>query len=258
MDVSLALVCLGGLVSGLVGSLMGLGGGIVAVPYLTLVMGVPMHAAACAGLVSTLSVACSAAGSYLRQGGLIDIHMALKLELYAALGGLCGGIAAGWIEDFWLKILFSGLMMSVAGYITWFNRGGQLSMRRRAKPGSIGIWLGFGACFVAGLTSGLLGIGGGVVVVPVLLLIFGLPFKAATATSNFMMGFTAIPALLGYIARNQLVVEVAIPLAAGVLVGAYLGAKLLPRLRVEPLKAAFAVILALTAVKMAYEGWAAW
>ena len=115
-----------------------------------------------------------------------------------------------------------------------------------------------GLCFLAGILSGLLGIGGGIVVVPVLHLILKLPFKAATATSNFMMGLTAVPALCGFVSRGQLDLAVAVPLAAGVLAGANIGAWLMPRIRTRVLKLVFAGLLSLTAVEMARRGIITW
>ena len=113
-------------------------------------------------------------------------------------------------------------------------------------------------CLLAGILSGLLGIGGGLVVVPVLYLVLGLPFKSATATSNFMMGLTAVPALSGFIARGQLELGLAGPLAAGVLAGATLGAWLMPSIQTRWLKLGFALLLLATAVEMARRGVAEW
>jgi hypothetical protein len=111
---------------------------------------------------------------------------------------------------------------------------------------------------LAGVVSGLLGVGGGLMVVPLLHLVIGMPFKTAAATSNFMMGVTAIPALCAFIARGELDLGVAIPLAAGVLVGANLGAWLQSRIATPWLKGAFALLLAFTAFQMAWQGIGAW
>jgi len=247
----------GGMLAGLIGALLGLGGGIVAVPFVNLVMGVPMHVAAGAGLISTLSVSCGAAGRYLRHGDLVDVEQAFRIELFAAAGGLFGGIAVGWLSGPVLQVLFSVTMVYAAVHI--IRTAG--SKEEKLAPGEVPAarrLLAFGACFVAGVMSGFFGIGGGIVIVPVLHLVMSLPFKKATATSNFMMGMTAVPALCGFIARDQLDLTVACPLAAGVLIGATLGARLMPRLRTSLLKSIFALALVAAAFEMARKGISAW
>ncbi len=254
----IALVIAGGLLAGLVGSLMGLGGGIIAVPFLNLVLGIPMHTAAAAGLVSTLCVSCSAAGRYLRRGGMIDIPLALRLELFAAAGGLLGGFLVGWLSGSVLQVLFGATMAYAAIHI--LRTAHQAPMRQdvTTRKSSWRMPASYLLCLVAGVMSGLFGIGGGIVMVPVLHLFLALPFKHATATSNFMMGLTAVSALCGFVARQQLDLAVSGPLAAGVVVGALAGAKLMPRLRTPLLKRIFGIVLALTAFEMARKGMTSW
>ena len=253
----LLLIASGGLLAGLVGALMGVGGGIVAVPFLNLVMGVPIHSAAAAGLISTLSVSCGAAGRYLRQGGLVDIHTALHLEFFAAAGGLFGGIAVGWLRGPVVQVLFAVTLVYACVHIVRSAlRSGTDPVSSSASRGRL--LLTSSLCFVAGILSGLLGIGGGIVVVPVLHLVLGLPFKSATATSNFMMGLTAVPALCGFISRGDLDLYVAAPLAAGVLLGASIGARLMPLIKTPVLKMGFALLLAAAAFEMARKGIGSW
>lgn len=248
----------GGFLAGLVGSLMGLGGGLVAVPFLNLLLGVPMHQAAAAGLVSTLAVSCGAAGRYLRQAGLVDIYLALELELAAAAGGLAGGYLVGFLGGASLQILFACVLTYSGFQILRRARAPGPSGEKGAPAGSWRKPLALGLCLLAGLLAGLLGIGGGLVVVPVLYLVLGLPFKSATATSNFMMGLTAVPALCGFVARGDLQLGLAGPLAAGVLAGATLGAWLMPRLGSRWLKLAFSLLLLVTAAEMARQGTGKW
>jgi uncharacterized membrane protein YfcA len=253
----LLLIACGGLFAGLVGALMGVGGGIVAVPFLNLVVGVPIHSAAAAGLISTLSVSCGAAGRYLRQGGLVDIHTALRLEFFAAAGGLFGGVAVGWLRGPVVQTLFSVTLIYACVHIVRSAlRSGEGSVSSRASPARTLVT--FSLCFLAGILSGLLGIGGGIVVVPVLHLVLGLPFKSATATSNFMMGLTAVPALCGFVSRGDLDLYLAAPLAAGVLLGASIGARIMPRIKTPFLKMGFALLLALAAFEMARKGIGSW
>jgi uncharacterized membrane protein YfcA len=253
----LLLIGFGGLLAGLVGALMGVGGGIVAVPFLNLVVGVPIHSAAAAGLISTLSVSCGAAGRYLRRGGLVDIHTALRLEFFAAAGGLLGGIVVGWLRGPLVQILFAATLVYACVHIVRSARrpGGGSGAAGTSRLRTL---ITFCLCFSAGVLSGLLGIGGGIVVVPVLHLVLGLPFKSATATSNFMMGLTAVPALCGFVSRGDLDLYVAAPLAAGVLLGASIGARIMPRIKTPVLKMGFALLLAAAAFEMARKGIGSW
>jgi uncharacterized membrane protein YfcA len=253
----LLFIAAGGLLAGLVGALMGVGGGIVAVPFLNLVVGLPIHSAAAAGLISTLAVSCGAAGRYLRLGGLVDIHTALRLEFFAAAGGLSGGIAVGWMRGPVVQVLFAATLVYACVHIV---RSALRFREDAVSPGAsfIRTLVAFSLCFLAGVLSGLLGIGGGIVVVPVLHLVLCLPFKSATATSNFMMGLTAVPALSGFVFRGDLDLYVAAPLAAGVLLGASIGARIMPRIKTPVLKVGFALLLAFAAFEMARKGIVSW
>ncbi len=248
----------GGLVAGLVGALLGLGGGLVAVPFLNLVMGVPIHQAAAAGLVSTLSVSCGAAGRYLRQGELVQVPVGLEMELGAALGGLTGGYLVGWLSGPIVQIIFA-LVMAASGLQIVRSLLKQASQDDRL--GAVGLgrrFLALGLCFAAGVVSGLLGIGGGMVVVPILHLVLRMSFKQAAATSNFMMGLTALPALCGFIVRGDFQLRLAAPLALGVLLGASFGARIMPRIKTRLLKVFFVGILAYAAVEMVRKAVMTW
>ncbi|MBN2493529.1 MAG: sulfite exporter TauE/SafE family protein [Deltaproteobacteria bacterium] len=254
----LVLTAGGGILAGLVGALMGLGGGLIAVPFLNLGLGLPIHEAAAAGLVSTLVVSCTAAGRYLRQGGLVDVYRALEIELAAAAGGLAGGFVAGWLGGGIIQGLFALVMLYAGVQVV---RSSSRPERPEAACRDLARWrrcLAGCLCFLAGMLSGLLGIGGGVILVPILHLVLCMRFKSAAATSNFMMGMTAVPALCGFVARSELVLAVSIPLALGVLAGASIGAWLMPRLRASWLKITFALLLFATAVEMAARALEAW
>jgi uncharacterized membrane protein YfcA len=187
----------------------------------------------------------------------VDIHTALRLEFFAAAGGLFGGIAVGWLRGPVVQVLFAVTLVYACVHI----------VRSALRPGDDSAASGvsrartlitFCLCFLAGILSGLLGIGGGIVVVPVLHLVLGLPFKSATATSNFMMGLTAVPALCGFVSRGDLDLYLAAPLAAGVLLGASIGARIMPRIKTPVLKMGFALLLAAAAFEMARKGIGSW
>jgi uncharacterized membrane protein YfcA len=258
MDIQLLMLVGGGLLAGLVGALMGLGGGLIAVPFVNLVIGINIHTAAAAGLVSTLAVSCGAAGRYLRKTKLIDISTGLRVQLFTATGGFLGGVVAGWLKGAVIQLLFAGVLMYAAGHIVHSAKDRPNQSQSGHNVDSMRMWIGLFVCFLAGNLAGLLGIGGGIIVVPVLHIMMSLPFKNSIATSNFIMGLTAVPALSGYISRGQLDLFVSVPIAMGVLAGASLGAYIMPRIKTNVLKIVFTVILVIISIGMARQGFLSW
>jgi hypothetical protein len=256
--VELLFTVLGGLAAGLVGALMGLGGGLIAVPFVNLVLGLPMQVAASAGLVSTLATSAVSASRYLRQGGLVQVDVGLELALGAALGSLGGGLASGWLSGPVLQLVFAGVLVfagaSIARQVV--HAAGPVLDRAAPSPGRrmLAMALGSGS----GVLSGLLGIGGGMLYVPILHLVLWLPFKQASATSNFLMGLIVLPALFGHVHHGHVQIDLVAPLAAGVLVGASLGAWLMPRVRNRFLQIAFGVLLLVTAAELVLKAVGAW
>lgn len=247
----------GGSIAGFLGALMGLGGGIVAVPFLNLVIGVPIKVAAASGLVSSLATSCGASSRNLRCEGMVDIGSALPMQLATAVGSLLGAVSAGFVSGAGLQLVFSLLLLYGAFLlfrsIHWQERTGPVLL---AKHG--GFTLGTLLFVLAGFGSGMLGVGGGMLVVPVLHLFLKYPFKQAVAMSNFMMGLTVTPALLAFIQRGELDLGIAVPLAGGVWLGASVGAWLLPKVKTRLLKRLFAGLLLLVAVQMVRKGIEAW
>jgi uncharacterized membrane protein YfcA len=250
----LTYVFAGGFGAGLLGALMGLGGAIVAIPYLNLMLAVPMHAAAACGLVSTLATSCGASGRNLCQSDLVDVDAALLIQLFTAAGSLAGGLLAGAIHGPTLQILFAAMLLYGSVEIGRSLRRRDIDDVLARPPEAARLQTSLGFFFGAGVVCGLLGVGGGLMVVPLLHLFLRLPFKASAATSNFMMGLTAIPALITYISRGDLDLALAIPLAAGVWLGARLGAFLLQELQSRLLKIMFIGLLLLSAAQMALQG----
>jgi len=256
----LALISLGGFLAGLVGALMGLGGGLVAVPFVNLVLGWPMQVAAAAGLVSTLATSATAASRFLCRGGLVQVERGLELALAASLGSLAGGLASGWLRGPLLQLVFAGVLAFAAlqiGHAVRHPRpeapGGDCpAVRPGRRAWALGLSLG------AGVLSGLLGIGGGMMYVPILHLLLCVPFKASSATSNFLMGLIVLPALGAHAAHGHVEIGLVGPLAAGVLLGASLGAWLMPKVRTSWLQVVFALLLLGTALQLVRQGVRAW
>lgn len=255
----LTTIALGG-VAGLVGTLLGLGGGVFLVPFLVLVVGMPFQAAAAISL--TTVIATSSAVSAARCGGqLINLRLGMLLEVATAAGGVLGGVTAQMLAPGTLRRLFAGMAI-VVGIIT-------LSRLRRSNvltgedldPGPLGghylderlgrtvtyrfkrMPLALAASFVAGNVSSLLGVGGGFIKVPVLNAWCGVPMRAAAATSAFMIGVTATAGTVIYYGHGVLVPGLAAAAVLGVQIGSYLGIRIAIRMDGKWLRLLLAVVL---------------
>ena len=246
----------GGAFAGLLGSILGLGGGILIIPMLTLLFGIPMREAIGASLVCVIATSSGAASLYVRRR-LCDVRLGMTLELATTLGAVAGGVIAGLLNAQTLSILFSALLI----YTAWtmlrkrdrINNAvdfgdGDTSYRANRLP------LGMGASFFAGNVSGLLGVGGGVVKVPVMYMLMGVPLKTALATSNFMIGVTASAGAFVYFSRGEVHPLVAGSTMLGVFLGATAGSRLLPRIRAEYLKKSFVFVLLYLSLEMLFKG----
>jgi uncharacterized membrane protein YfcA len=282
-----ALMMAGGVAAGLFGSLLGLGGGVLIVPLLTIGFGLDIRTAVGVSLVSVIMTSSAAAGVYLERH-VANLRLGMSLELFTASGALIGGSIAFLIDERWLALLFAGLLTYVA--ITMGRaalRTGDGSTAATAvesdasmttleddddtpedAPSAAGSRLDldgpgyhvrhFGVGVVgatgAGIVSALLGIGGGIVKVPLMHLIMGVPLRVATATSNLMVGITASASAVIYASRGEIDVFVAGPTAIGVFVGANLGSRLGHRIDLRVLRWLFVAILLYTAFEMLQEG----
>ena len=260
--------------AGVLGALVGVGGGIIVVPALTLLLDVDIRFAIGATLVSVIATSSGAAVGFAR-GRLTNFRVAMFLEVAATAGALSGAYAAGVIKARWLYVLF-GLVMGFSALAMLRRRSGsqgatvhgdRLADRLRlhdsyvedAARGEVayrvtGSRIGLALMYVAGIMSGLLGIGSGVLKVPAMDLAMRLPIKVSTGTSNFMIGVTAAASAGVYFARGQIDPFIAGPVAAGVLVGATVGARLLRRLRSSLVRSVFVAVLFWVAAQMLLKG----
>jgi uncharacterized membrane protein YfcA len=246
---------IGGMMSGLFGSLLGLGGGVLIIPLLTLVFGVPMKEAIGTSLICVIATSCGAASLYVKKH-FADIRLGMTLELATTMGAIVGGLVAGIITPEILTILFSSLLFYIA-----------LSMiRKRVEEDSGGnspaqrdyqitnLPLGMGASFFAGNISGLLGVGGGVIKVPAMYLLMKVPLKTAVATSNFMIGVTATAGAFLYYARGEVNLLVSGATMIGVFLGALIGSRSIHLIKTEYLRKAFILVLLYLSVEMLFKG----
>jgi uncharacterized protein len=256
-----------GAVAGLVGTLVGLGGGVFLVPFLVLVVGMPFHAAAAVSL--TTVIATSTAVSAATAGRhLINLRLGMLLEVATAAGGLGGGITAQMLAPATLQRLFAGVA-AAAGLVTLARaHHTNVLLEPDADPGRLGgryfdeqlgqavtyrvqrMPLALAASFVAGNVSTLLGVGGGFVKVPVMNAWCGVPMRAAAATSAFMIGVTATAGAVIYYGHGDLVPELAAAAVLGVHLGSRLGMRIAARVHARWLARTLALVLFTIAVLM--------
>jgi uncharacterized membrane protein YfcA len=244
------LMLAGGAAAGLFGSLLGLGGGILIVPLLTLGFGLDLRAAVGVSLVSVIMTSSAAAGVYLERR-IADLRLGMRLELFTAIGALVGGSIAFLIDERWLSILFAGLLVYVAVSMLRARTTETPADGSEERPYEVrNVPFGVVGATGAGVVSALLGIGGGLVKVPLMHLVMGIPLRVATATSNLMVGITAAAGAVIYLARGEIDPYIAGPTAIGVFVGASLGSRVAHRIDLRILRWLFVVVLLYTAVQM--------
>ncbi len=260
---------------GVLGSIAGIGGGVIIVPVLTVFLGMDIRYAIGASIVSVIATSSGAGAVYVRDR-ITNIRIAMFLEVFTALGAIIGAaLLAPYIPVNWLSILFGITLLT--SLIPIFRKFGEElpegvvddAMARRLRlDGSYfdkrldrevtyhvtGIPLASGYMFVAGIVSGLLGIGAGVVKVLAHEIAMKVPSKVSTATSNFMIGVTAAAASGVYLNRGLVLPFVVAPVATGVLVGAFAGTKLMERMSNNHIRLVFAVALALIGGQMLVRG----
>lgn len=260
--------------AGLLGSLVGLGGGILIVPLLTLGFGLDIRLAIGASIISVIATSSGAAAAYVRDH-LTNIRVAMVLELATTVGAVTGAVVAGFLNPRALFFLFGGILIfSVFPMIKKLGEelptgveNDALATRLRLnsyypdrqQKGMVSynvarVPLGFGMMFIAGIVSGLLGIGSGALKVLAMDTGMRLPIKVSSATSNFMIGVTAAASSGIYFWKGDIVPEIAAPVAIGVLVGATVGARMLVRFRSSTIRRVFIVVLIIVSVEMLLKG----
>jgi uncharacterized membrane protein YfcA len=267
-----ALTCLISIAAGFLGSLTGLGGGVVIVPVLTLLFGVDMHYAIGASLVSVIATSSGAAAAYVREGWS-NIRAGMFLEIATCLGALAGAFLTAILPVRAIAVIFGVVLLwsawssaqsrkdrpvtegppdRTAAFLrmdgTYPAPDGPRRYRVRNVPG------GFLVMLLAGALSGLLGIGSGALKVVAMDQIMRLPFKVSTATSNFMIGVTAAASAGVYLNRGYIDPGLAMPVMLGVLAGSLAGARLLASSRTRVLRWVFGIVVVTLALEMLYAG----
>ena len=238
--VTVLLVILG-FFAGMLGALTGIGGGVLLTPILALHFGIPIRQAIGTSLVAVITTSAASSSVHL-QRHTTDIRLGMTLELATSFGAALMAYLVGYFNRNALEGLFAGFLLYSA--ITILVRRGKVRPEEESLPAPNGdvvippyeprrYPLGLSASLVAGALSGLLGIGGGPIKVPVMYIFMNVPLMVATATSNFMIGVTAAASAIVYYRRGDILVEYAAPLAVGVFLGSLLGARLAPRIHTK-------------------------
>jgi len=266
-----ALIGLGALAAGFLGALTGLGGGVVIVPLLSVIFHVDIHYAIGAALVSVIATSSGAAAAYVREG-YSNVRVGMFLEIATTVGALAGAALILYLRVSIISIIF-GVVLLYSAYASLTEHA---DSKPEAGPDRIATWLkmdgtypgasgmesyhvrgvpqGFALMFVAGVLSGLLGIGSGAVKVLAMDRAMKLPFKVSTTTSNFMIGVTAAAGAGVYLSRGYIDPALAMPVMLGVLAGSLLGARVLAGARVKVLRVVFSGVIAVLAIEMIYNG----
>jgi uncharacterized protein len=268
-----SILFLGALIAGLLGSLTGLGGGVVLIPLLTLVFKVDMHYAIGASLVSVIATSSGSAVAYVRKG-ITNIRLGMFLELATTIGAVMGAMLAAYVSTSFISIIF-GVVLILSAVFSIIRRhdhiltspgsrwaqalrlNGSLPAGNDEEPyGVKNVAGGFVTMNIAGILSGLLGIGSGALKVVAMDSIMRVPFKVSTTTSNFMIGVTAAASVGIYLHRGYIDPTLSFPVVLGVLGGAFMGTRILlnPNTKTETLKIVFAVVILGLAIEMIHSG----
>lgn len=264
------IIYTGSFSAGLLGSLTGLGGGVIVVPMLTVLFGVDIHFAAGASLISVIATSSGAASAYVKEG-FTNIRIGMFLEIATTIGAIIGATLVGIISVNIVSIIFAVILLYSA-VVTFIKKDQNIIY----KPNPIAEKLklngnypagnkivsynvqkvpqGFIMMIFAGLLSGLLGIGSGAAKVMAMDQIMKIPFKVSTTTSNFMIGVTAAASAGIYLKNGYIQASLVMPVMLGVLTGAFLGAKLLTFTSSKSLKIVFSIIILIMAYEMLKNG----
>jgi hypothetical protein len=265
------LVGMAAFVAGLLGSLTGLGGGVVLVPVLTLFFKVDIRYAIGASLVSVIATSSGAAAAYVKEG-FTNIRIGMFLEIATTLGALLGALIAVWVPTRAIAVIFGAVLL----YSAALARKPRPLAARNLPPDPLATRLclngsfpdlegprsynvqhvpaGFSLMFGAGALSGLLGIGSGAVKVLAMDQAMQIPFKVSTTTSNFMIGVTAAASAGVYMSRGYIDPGLSMPVMLGVLAGSLLGARILVRAQTNWLRIIFSIVILALGLQMLYKG----
>jgi len=265
------IIYAGSFAAGLLGSLTGLGGGVIVVPMLIVLFGVDVHFAAGASLIAVIATSSSAASAYVKEG-YPNIRIGMFLEIATTIGAVIGAFLAGMVSSKAISIVFAAILVYSAFSSLFFKKGDTKYLdenkyarilkltgnfpagEKRQHYSAQNVPFGFVLSSFAGIISGLLGIGGGAIKVIAMDRVMKIPFKVSATTSNFMIGVTAAASAGIYLKNGYIHAALVMPVMLGVLTGAFLGTKIMTRIASKSLKIIFSLIILIMAYEMLKKG----
>jgi len=255
---------------GVIGSLLGIGGGVFLIPIVTLALGIDIKVAAATSLVTIIVTSSTSAPKYLREG-IVNVGLGMFLEIFTVTGAIIGAVLVVYLSQSLVEALFAIVIIYAAVYMMFgidakkeihppapsgtshwrFNgRYRNESTGEAEDYGVRNLSRGGAAGFIAGSLSGLIGVGGGIVKVPAMHIWMGVPMKAAVATSNFMIGVTAVASALVYLANGLVAPLITAAAAIGIFIGATVGSRSMQKITGRGLRTIFSVMLVIISMIM--------
>ena len=257
-------------IAGFIGSILGLGGGVIIVPVLTLVFGVDIRYAVAASLISIIATSSGAAASFLKDH-LTNLRLAILLEIGTVFGAMTGFLLSTSLKSSSLFLCFGGFLL-FSGALMFrqkkdpraeINHPWSEKLGLNSKFPDKGEWVhykvanvpfGLASMYVAGIFSALLGIGSGIFKMMAMDGAMKVPMKVSSATSNFMIGVTASASAGAYFLRGDIKPEIASPVAIGIILGAWLGARVMPKMNALLIRKVFIVVMIIVGIQMIMKG----
>jgi hypothetical protein len=254
---------------GIIGSMLGIGGGIFLIPIMTLGLGIDIKVAAATSLVTIIVTSSTSASGYLKDG-FVNVGLGMFLEMFTVTGAIIGAVLVFYLRPDVIEAIF-GIVLVYAAFYMRFSKDvackpvtqGAAAKRSRftgrfydqcsnqvLEYDVKSFPKGAGASFVAGNLSGLIGVGGGIVMVPAMNLWMGVPMKAASATSTFILGVTAVASALVYLSNGLMAPVITAVAAIGIFIGAMLGTRTMPKITGGALRTVFSITLIVIAILM--------
>ena len=262
------------ILAGTLGSMLGLGGGIIITPTISLLLGFDIKFAFGASLISVIATSSGAAITYIKDN-ITNTRIGMFLEIATTSGAITGAMLSGIIKSKYLYIIF-GLLLIYSGIamlkrvreelpqqVKLSDMARKLNLNGKYFDKALGknveynvddVKSGFGVMYVAGILSGLLGIGSGVFKIMAMDIFMKLPLKVSTATSNFMMGVTAAASAGIYLMKGYIDPKIAAPVAIGVLIGSNIGTRMMQQMKSKTLRKLFIPVLFYVAFEMIMKG----
>lgn len=258
------------IIAGFVGSILGLGGGIIVVPVLTLGFGIDIKYAVAASLISIIATSSGAAASFLKDH-LTNVRLAFLLEIGTVFGAMSGFLISSSLKSSALYLFFGGFLLFSTVMMFRQKRDPRADvnhpwadkLKLDSKFPDHGQWIhykvanvpfGLISMYVAGIFSALLGIGSGIFKIMAMDGAMKIPMKVSSATSNFMIGVTASASAGAYFIRGDIKPEIASPVALGIIIGAYIGARVMPKMNAASIRKVFIVVMGIVAFQMIMKG----